>query len=265
MVDSTRVAPSAAAQQPTVSGVAMPAAVTTPPPSAPPGAMNPAVLSDAARAAGFAVASSCDQRIAQVKRSGAASTAQMAADLKLGPTETQRFTELQEARAVAATACATHGASPVSAEQTHADLMAFLGPTRYEQMQEIMADRNARQNMATLMKQLSESGAPLNVDQMQRLTATILEENRRTRRETRIAVAPTDPRARLAYEQENLRLTEERYERTLKDAQTYLRPKQLAQLRGNMTRQTNALRSSVESMRASVDAGNGIPATQPTR
>jgi hypothetical protein len=207
--------------------------------------------------------STCEDMLAVQKRSAATTTAELSAELRLGPAESPRFAELLEAQAIAALPCASGGASTLSTEQLQAQLLALLGPGRFEQMQEFNAVSKNRQNMTTLRTQLSDIGAPLNDEQARQLAATLVEENRRSRREASSPVAPTEPHARLTYEEENLRLTEQRYERVLKAAQIYLSPEQLALLRGNLTRTASSVRDNVARMRASVEAGKGIPSAQP--
>jgi hypothetical protein len=202
----------------------------------------------------------CETLRTQLARTNPRPNTDLATELKLTPGEAQAVAEIQQAQTVAGF-CRPAAGSTDSPEQLQAQLMAILGPARFEQLQEFKTRLTTQQNMTTLTTQLKQSGAPLDSEQARQLSNTILEENRQTRREATMTFAPSDPYGRLAYEEENLKLTEERYARTLKAAQAYLRPEQLAQLRGNMTRQADAMRASVARIRASVEAGQGIPAS----
>jgi hypothetical protein len=246
VADAGRRAASGAALQTAVVPVAAPM-------SGPPVAQG---LPGSPNAPAPVAAVNCDAMLARAKQSASLATATTAAELNLSPAETLRVTEIREAQMTATLPC---GGSTLNPEQLQAQLEAILGPVRFEQLQELNATNSTRQNMTTLASQLTAIGVPLDEQQARQLSTTILDENRRSRREATSTVAPSDPYARLAYEEENLRLTEARYERTLRAAQSYLRPEQLAQLRVNTTRQLELMREILKRMRASVDAGRGIP------
>jgi hypothetical protein len=247
-----RPAPSGLVPQPAVP----PPAVTVP-------AVAQAVATPAA-APTVVTASNCEAMLPQAKQSASRAAAALAADLKLTPAETQQLSEIQEEQMTAFLPCNPQASSSASPEQFQAQLYALLGPARFEQMQEIITVRSTTQNMEALGRQLARNGeSPLDAEQSRQLTATILEENRRSRSEATWPVPPTDPLGRLAYEEENLQLYERKIERTLKAAQSYLRPEQLAQLRDNTTLQAESMRANLGKMRASVEAGRGIPSWRP--
>jgi hypothetical protein len=199
------------------------------------------------------------------RRSASNSISGVAAELNLTPSEVQRLIEIRVAAQTNSSVrpCADSGGVPASQEDLQAQLEAVLGPARFEQLRELNDTRITQQNMATYGNQLRQSGVPLDEQQARQLTTTILDESRRWRREVSRTVAPSDPQARLAFEEEYLKLTEERVARSLKAAQSYLRPEQLAQLRGNTTRQIDSLRANLKQLRASVEAGRPIPPPQP--
>jgi hypothetical protein len=207
-------------------------------------------------------APNCEGLLSQLTQSAERNAAATAAELKLAPAEAEKLAEIRVAQLLASQSCGTQQSRHASAEQLQAQLEALLGPTRYEQMQESSARRTAELNMATFRGQLKVINAPLDDEQARQLMEIILEANRRTRREAGSPAAPEEPYARLAFEEKNLRLTEERFERILTAAQAILRPSQLAQLRTNMTQQVDAMTTVVARLRASVEAGQGIPAAQ---
>lgn len=206
------------------------------------------------------LAMDCDAQRTQMRALLARSNASMVTELKLSPDEAERILDIQAAQAALMPACARpdSGAEPLEAQ-----LQAVLGPVRYEQWQEYNTAVSTRQNIATLRNQLATASAPLDAEQEKQLMATIMEENRRTRAISGTATPPTEPHARLAYEEQALRLTEDRFERVVTAAQAYLRPSQIAQLQGNMTRQISAMQANVARIRASVEAGKGIPQAEP--
>jgi hypothetical protein len=194
-------------------------------------------------------ASNCESLLAQVKRSASLATADMAAEIKLTPAEFQTIAKLRETQMTSASHC---GGLPVSEEQLQAQLQATLGPERFEQLQEFNTTRITNQNVATLRRQLAARGAPLDDEQIRQLTTTMLDEYRQSRREASWSIPPSQPDDRLAYEKENLKISERRVERLLKTTGSFLRTEQLEQLRTDATRQIEAMRGNIERMRAKV-------------
>lgn len=204
-------------------------------------------------------ATDCEAVKERLKSTAAAGEADVIAELKLAPAEAQRLIELREAQSLAAYSCGDAPLPHANLDQLQAQLEATLGPARYEQMMEAKTRRTTRDNLSVLGAQVAALGAPLTDEQARQLSATIVEENRRSRRDARYAGPPEDPRARLAYEEEVLKLTEERYDRTLKAAQAYLKPEQLQQLTTNTSNQLANMRTRLQLIRTSVETGKGFP------
>jgi hypothetical protein len=208
---------------------------------------------------GIKVATDCEAVKERLRSNAAAAEADVIAELKLTPAEAQRLIELREAQSFATYSCGDAPLPHANLDQLQAQLEATLGPARYEQMMEAKTRRTTRDNMSVLGFQVAALGVPLTDEQSSKLSATILEESRRSRRDARYAGPPEDPRARLAYEEEVLKLTEERYDRTLKAAQAYLKPEQLQQLTTNTSDELARMRTRLLRIRTSVEAGKGIP------
>ncbi len=103
---------------------------------------------------------------------------------------------------------------------------------------------------------------PLTDAQAEPLLATVLAEGKRRRDETAARVPPTDPRARLDFEEETLRLLQESYDRIVSSAQTYLSAQQLAVMKNSMTQQAALQRALLRARRTQMEAGGSTEPTQ---
>lgn len=89
--------------------------------------------------------------------------------------------------------------------------------------------------------------------------ATVLAEGKRRREEITSRVAPTDPRARLDFEEETIKLLEESHARLISSTQAYLSPQQVAVMRNSMANQVSMQKATLRARRAQVEAGAGPP------
>lgn len=204
----------------------------------------------------------CEAQRAQIRSMLVNRNADLVTELRLTAEETGRLLDIQAAKVAIPLQC-TPGSPVEAGESLNAQLLAVLGPVRYEHLQEYNTAKSTRQNIDILRSQLVTADAPLDAEQERRLTTTIMDENRRMRAMAGNAGPPAEPHARLAYEEQALRLTEDKFERILAEAEGYLRAAQIAQLKGNMTRQVAVTREGVSRLRKSVEAGRGIPPEGP--
>jgi hypothetical protein len=134
-----------------------------------------------------------------------------------------------------------------------AELEAMLGPTKMQQWKDYQQTLGARQQVAQLRTLLANSGNPLSEDQARPLQAAIAAEQKRRSDEARGRSYPTDPRAQLDFEEENLKAQEQSNNRVIEAAQSYLSSQQVAALKSTLTQQLGMSRAFAKARRAQLD------------
>jgi hypothetical protein len=262
--DTRALSPQAAAPQVLQPSLHLPPARMAPtvePATVGPELQPPAPLMVAQETASTGTA--CDVERAQARQLVSGSNAAVIAELDLSPEEAERFVDLLMRQFNSTMSACRDNAPPLTAESLWDGVEDLLGPTRFQQYEEISAKQATRQNIQALRGQLATTAFPLSDEQAGELSATILGEQRRTRAERRPRAPAPDPRAQLQYEQEAIDATERRFERILYAAQTYLRPEQLALLDSNMKRQISSQRAQLRDRQVRFEAGGDITETAP--
>lgn len=145
------------------------------------------------------------------------------------------------------------------AQAQEAELKALLGAARFGEWQEYLPTREGRVRVNQLRTALAMSDTPLSEAQVEPLLATVLTEGKRRREETSSRIPPTDPRARLDFEEETIKLLEESHARLIGATQAYLSPQQVAVMRNSMANQVSMQKALLRARRAQMEAGSGPP------
>jgi hypothetical protein len=140
-------------------------------------------------------------------------------------------------------------------EGSSADLAAFLGPDRYGQYQEIQRIMRRAQQVGQLRTSLSNGVHALADAQAAQLDTLLEAEQRRRVVADKGRARPTEPRARLEYDEALLKETQAGNERVLAGMRWFLSPEQIAVLRNQLGGNTSAQLDSLRSQRATLDAG----------
>ncbi len=142
-----------------------------------------------------------------------------------------------------------------------AAIEAQLG-AKAAQWQEYKVSVEARRRTSELQQMLARSSYPLSEQQVQQLVPTIVAEQKRTAEE---AVArgprPTDPRARLDFDDESLKATEARYRRIITASRNFMSSEQVALMQSSQNRLLATQRANLQVQRAQVEAGGNAAAT----
>lgn len=142
-----------------------------------------------------------------------------------------------------------------------AELKTLLGPAKYAEWEEYLPSREGRVRVNQLRTALAMGDAPLTDEQAEPLLATVLAEGKRRRAENSSRVAPADPRARLDFEEETIKLLEESHARMISSTQAYLSPQQVAVMRNSMSNQVSMQKAMLRARRAQMDAGGNTQDT----
>jgi hypothetical protein len=202
--------------------------------------------------------SGCVDRLTRARENAADAMEEWAVELKLTPDETQRLTQIRQDQLLARSTCAAVAASSTEQENLRLRFWEALGPIHLAQVVELNAGRTTQNYMSYLAKQFRDQDMPLTDEQVRQLSPIYLEENRRIQLQEVRRISPPGPQARLSYEEELLRLVEERLVR-IQAAQSWLRPEQMEQLRSIAKTEIASRRSSVQAVRELLQQGRGVP------
>jgi hypothetical protein len=194
----------------------------------------------------------------RARDTAADSMAEWAFELKLTPDETERLAQIRQAQMIARSSCVRGADSSLEQENLRTRFQEALGPIHLAQLLELNASRSTQNHMSYLARQFKDENMPLNDDQMRQLSTIYLEENRRIQLQEVSRIYPPSPQARLSYEQELLKLVEERLQR-IQAAQSWLRPEQMELLRVTVNTEIAGRRASVQAVREMLQQGRGFP------
>ncbi len=128
--------------------------------------------------------------------------------------------------------------------------------------QEYMVTVEARRRTSELQQMLARSSYPLSDQQVQQLVPTIVAEQQRTAQEANArGPRPSDPRARLDFDEESLKATEARYRRIVAAARNFMSTEQVALMESSQNRLLATQRANLQVQRAQLEAGGNTAAT----
>lgn len=142
-----------------------------------------------------------------------------------------------------------------------AAIEAQLG-AKAPQWQEYKVSVEARRRTSELQQMLARSTHPLTDQQVQQLVPTIVTEQQRTAQEALArGPRPTDPRARLDFDEESLKATEARYRRIITASRNFMSTEQVTLMQSSQNRLLATQRANLQVQRAQVEAGGNAAAT----
>lgn len=132
---------------------------------------------------------------------------------------------------------------------------------RYSQLQERQRYGVAENNLSSLRTALAVSSRPLTDPQVETIRSGLMAELRRRDEEFAANLRPTDPRALLDYEDQQVRILEESNQRLIASAREHLSPGQVAVWQELLDLSVSTRRRSLQARRAQLEAGGSGAAT----
>lgn len=138
---------------------------------------------------------------------------------------------------------------------SHADFVALIGASKYEQYQQSQRKASREQRLDRLRTSLAGSDHPLTDAQAAQLDVLLDAEQRRRAAAEQSGLKPTDPRALLNFDEALVKATQAATDRMVANARGFLSVQQAALLQSELSGSVSQQLDNLRARRARLDAG----------